>query len=172
MQSSRLNRAALITMTLALLILQYFGNQSSAQQYPSKQITLVVAFAPGGVADTLARLIGKGVGERLQQAVVVENRGGAGGNIAAEVVAHANPDGYTILATTTAFAINQTLFVNKPFSASDFRTVAIAASSPEALVTGPTNPAEDLPTFIKTMNGRTINLAIPGVGTGSHVVAE
>jgi tripartite-type tricarboxylate transporter receptor subunit TctC len=172
MQSSRLNRAALVTMTLALFILQCFGNRSSAQQYPSKQITLVVAFAPGGVADTLARLIGKGVSERLQQAVVVENRGGAGGNIAAEVVAHANPDGYTILATTTAFAINQTLFVNKPFSVSDFRTIAIAASSPEALVTSPTNPAGDLPTFIKAMNGRTINLAIPGIGTGSHVVAE
>jgi tripartite-type tricarboxylate transporter receptor subunit TctC len=159
-------------MVLALFILQCAGHQTSAQQYPSRQITFVVAFAPGGVADTLARLIGKGVGERLQQNVVVENRGGAGGNIAAEVVAHANPDGYTILATTTAFAINQTLFVNKPFSVTDFRTVAIAASSPEALVTSPTNPAEDLPTFIKGMNGRIINLAIPGVGTGSHVVAE
>ena len=102
MQTSRLSRAALVTMTLALFILQCFGNQSSAQQYPSKQITFVVAFAPGGVADTLARLIGKGVSERLQQAVVVENHGGAGGNIAAEIVAHANPDGYTILATTTA----------------------------------------------------------------------
>jgi tripartite-type tricarboxylate transporter receptor subunit TctC len=159
-------------MVLALFILQCAGHQTSAQQYPSRQITFVVGFAPGGVADTLARLIGKGVGERLQQNVVVENRGGAGGNIAAEVVAHANPDGYTFLATTTALAINQTLFVNKPFSVSDFQTIAIAASSPEALVTSPTNPANDLPSFIKAMNGRTINLAVPGVGTGSHVVAE
>jgi tripartite-type tricarboxylate transporter receptor subunit TctC len=159
-------------MVLALFILQCAGHQTSAQQYPSRQISFVVAFAPGGVADTLARLIGKGVGERLQQNVVVENRGGAGGNIAAEVVAHANPDGYTFLATTTALAINQTLFVNKPFSVSDFQTIAIAASSPEALVTSPTNPANDLPSFIKAMNGRTINLAVPGVGTGSHVVAE
>ena len=159
-------------MVLALFILQCAGHQTSAQQYPSRQITFVVGFAPGGVADTLARLIGKGVGERLQQNVVVENRGGAGGNIAAEVVAHANPDGYTLLATTTALAINQTLFVNKPFSVSDFQTIAITASSPEALVTSPTNPANDLPSFIKAMNGRTINLAVPGVGTGSHVVAE
>ena len=67
--------------------------------------------------------------------MVVENRGGVGGNIAAELVARANPDGYTLLATTTALAINETLFVNKQFSASDFKTVAIAESSPEALVT-------------------------------------
>jgi tripartite-type tricarboxylate transporter receptor subunit TctC len=172
MQSICSSRYALITMALALVILQCSEHQTSAQQYPSRQITFIVAFAPGGVADTLARLIGKGLGERLQQTVVVENRGGAGGNIAAEVVAHANPDGYTLLATTTALAINHTLFVNKPFSVSDFQTVAIVASSPEALVTSPANPANDLPTFMKAINGRTINLAIPGVGTGSHVVAE
>ena len=171
MQSIWLSRSATI-IVLALFILQCSGHQTSAQQYPSRQITFVVAFAPGGVADTLARLIGKGLSDRLHQTVVVENRGGAGGNIAAEVVAHANPDGYTLLATTTALAINQTLFVNKPFSVSDFRTVAIIASSPEALVTSPTNPANELPTFIKAINGRAINLAIPGVGTGSHVVAE
>ncbi len=171
MQSIWSSRPATV-MVLALFILQWSAPQSSAQQYPSRQITFIVAFAPGGVADTLARLIGKGLGERLQQTVVVENRGGAGGNIAAEVVAHTNADGYTLLATTTALAINQTLFINKPFSASDFRTVAIIASSPEALVTSPTNPADDLPTFMKAINGRTINLAIPGVGTGSHVVAE
>jgi tripartite-type tricarboxylate transporter receptor subunit TctC len=171
MQSIWLSRTAAV-MGLALLILQCSGHQTSAQQYPSRQITFVVAFAPGGVADTLARLIGKGLSDRLHQTVVVENRGGAGGNIAAEVVAHANPDGYTLLATTTALAINETLFVNKPFSVSDFRTVAIIASSSEALVTSPTNPANDLPTFMKAINGRTINLATPGVGTGSHVVAE
>jgi tripartite-type tricarboxylate transporter receptor subunit TctC len=172
MQSICLRRSALVTMALALLIFQCSGQQTTGQEYPRRQITFVVAFAPGGVADTLARLIGKGVGERLQQSVVVENRGGAGGNIAAEAVAHANPDGYTLLATTTALAINQTLFVNKPFSGSDFQTVSIVASSPEALVTSPANPAEDLPSLIKAINGRTVNLAIPGVGTGSHVVAE
>lgn len=171
MQSIWLSRTAAV-MALALLILQCSGRQISAQQYPSRQITFIVAFAPGGVADTLARLIGKGLGDRLHQTVVVENRGGAGGNIAAEVVANANPDGYTLLATTTAFAINQTLFVSKPFSVSDFRTIAIIASSPEALVTSPTSPANDLPALIKAINGRAINLAIPGVGTGSHVVAE
>src|SRR5580658_11304524 len=77
-----------------------------AQTYPANKITLIVAFAPGGIADTLARLIGQGLSDRLHQSVVVENRAGAGGNIAASFVARAQPDGYTVLATTTAVAIN------------------------------------------------------------------
>jgi tripartite-type tricarboxylate transporter receptor subunit TctC len=148
------------------------GSQAGAQTYPANKITLIVAFAPGGIADTLARLIAQGLGERLHQAVVVENRGGAGGNIAAASVARAEPDGYTLLATTTALAINETLFTNKEFSANDFKTVAIAASSPEALVTGASNPANNLTEFLKSMDGKTINFAVPGVGTGSHIEAE
>ena len=145
---------------------------ADAQTYPASKITIVVAFAPGGVADTLARLIGQGLGDRLHQPVVVENRGGAGGNIAASYVARAAPDGYTLLATTTAIAVNETLFVNKDFSANDFKTVSLAASSPEALVTSASNPAGNLVDFFKATNGRTINLAIPGVGTGSDIEAE
>jgi len=158
--------AALVTLALA-------ASRADAQTYPAgNKITLVVTFAPGGVADTLARLIGQGLSERLHQTVVVENRGGAGGNIAAAYVARAEPDGYTLLATTTALAINETLFADKQFSASDFKTVVIAASSPEALVTSPSNPADNLGDFVKAMNGKTINLAIPGVGTGSDIEAE
>jgi tripartite-type tricarboxylate transporter receptor subunit TctC len=170
MTASRIVRNALAACVLTAAAFACGGAQAAA--YPSEKITVIVAFAPGGIADTLARLIGQGLSERLHQSVVVENRGGAGGNIAAEVVARANPDGYTLLATTTALAINETLFVNKQFSAGDFRTVAIAASSPEALVTSPSNPAADLPSLIKAMAGRTINMAIPGVGTGSDIEAE
>jgi tripartite-type tricarboxylate transporter receptor subunit TctC len=146
--------------------------EAQAQTYPANKITIIVAFAPGGVADTLARMIGQGLGERLHQTVVVENRGGAGGNIAASFVARSAPDGYTLLATTTAIAVNETLFVNKDFSAKDFATVAIPASSPESLVTSGSNPAGNLADFLKAMNGKTINLAIPGVGTGSDIEAE
>jgi tripartite-type tricarboxylate transporter receptor subunit TctC len=160
-------------VAVALLTLALAAGSARAQIYPSaKPITLIVAFAPGGIADTLARLIGQGLEERLHQTVVVENRGGAGGNIAAASVARAEPDGYTLLATTTALAINQTLFADKQFSASDFKTVAIAASSPEALVTSPGNLANNLAEFVKANNGKTVNLAIPGVGTGSDVEAE
>ncbi len=172
MASSPTLRNTLTTLALVALALALASGGAEAATYPADKITLIVAFAPGGIADTLARLIGQGLSERLHQSVVVENRGGAGGNIAAGAVARAEPDGYTLLATTTALAINETLFANKQFSASDFKTVAIAASSPEALVTSPTNPANNLPDFIKAMNGRAINLAVPGVGTGSHIEAE
>jgi tripartite-type tricarboxylate transporter receptor subunit TctC len=156
----------------ALAALMFVTTAAEAQTYPASKITIIVAFAPGGVADTLARLIGQGLGERLHQTVVVENRGGAGGNIAASFVARSAPDGYTLLATTTAIAVNETLFANKDFSAKDFATVAIPASSPESLVTSGTNPASNLADFLKAMNGKTINLAIPGVGTGSDIEAE
>jgi tripartite-type tricarboxylate transporter receptor subunit TctC len=158
--------------TALAALLSVSGGNAGAQTYPANKITIIVAFAPGGVADTLARLIGQGLGERLHQTVVVENRGGAGGNIAASFVARSAPDGYTLLATTTAIAVNETLFANKDFSAKDFATIAIPASSPESLVTSGSNPASNLPDFLKAMNGKTINLAIPGVGTGSDIEAE
>jgi len=171
MRRLRIVRRAVAAMAVSACVLGTGG--AGAEPYPSaNKITLIVAFAPGGIADTLARLIAQGLSERLHQNVVVENRGGAGGNIAASFVARAEPDGYTLLATTTALAINETLFANKEFSARDFKTVAIAASSPEALVTGASNPADNLADFIKGMNGKTINFAVPGVGTGSHVEAE
>jgi tripartite-type tricarboxylate transporter receptor subunit TctC len=163
-------RRAVAAATIPGLVL--FAGQAGAQTYPASKITLIVAFAPGGVADTLARLIAQGLSERLHQSVIVENRGGAGGNIAASFVARAEPDGYTLLATTTALAINETLYENPGFSAGDLKTVAIAASSPEALVTGASNPANNLVEFLKAMKGKTINLAIPGVGTGSDIEAE
>jgi tripartite-type tricarboxylate transporter receptor subunit TctC len=156
---------------LAISILVFAGAQASAETYPARKITLIVAFAPGGIADTLARLIGQGLSDRLHQTVVVENRAGAGGNIAAGLVARAAPDGYTLLATTTALAINETLHQNNPYSRTDFRTVAIAASSPEALATSPSNPAKDLADFVKRAKGRTINFGSAGVGTGSHIEA-
>jgi tripartite-type tricarboxylate transporter receptor subunit TctC len=160
-------------LAAAAVLLVFAGSQAGAQTYPSaNKITLIVAFAPGGIADTLARLIAQGLSDRLRQSVVVENRGGAGGNIAAAAVARAEPDGYTLLATTTALAINETLFTNKEFSADNFKTVAIAATSPEALVTSASNSANNLTEFLKNMNGKTINFAVPGVGTGSHIEAE
>jgi len=157
---------------LALSSLAAAVPPAAAQTYPTaNKITLVVAFAPGGIADALARLIGQGLSERLHQNIVVENRPGAGGNIAAGFVARAEPDGYTLLATTTALAINETLHENNPFSATDLKAVAIAASSPEALATSVTNPANTLNDLIKAANGRTINFGSAGVGTGSHIEA-
>ncbi len=160
--------AASSAMSLSLGLSQ----PAASQPYPSRNITLVVAFAAGGVADGIARLVGQKLSERLGQNVVVENRGGAGGNIAAKNVAGAAPDGYTILVTTTALAINETLYKAKGFSASDFKTVAIAASSPESFTTHPSNPGRNLGEFIAAMKGKPINFATAGVGSGSHIAAE
>jgi tripartite-type tricarboxylate transporter receptor subunit TctC len=163
----------LINLVIALAALGALGiRPAGAQLYPVRDITFIVAFAPGGVADTLARFVGKGLGEKLGRNVVVENRGGAGGNIAAAAVARAAPDGYTLLVTTTAVAINETLRPNKGFAATDLKPIAIVASSPEALVTGPDNPAANLADFIKTAKGKSINFGSAGAGSGSHIAAE
>ncbi|HZL63055.1 MAG TPA: tripartite tricarboxylate transporter substrate-binding protein [Pseudolabrys sp.] len=161
-----------VVIALAALSGALGARAASAQPYPARDITFIVAFAPGGVADTLARFVGKGLSERLGRTVVVENRGGAGGNIAAAAVARAAPDGYTLLVTTTAVAINETLRPNKGFAASDLKPIAIVASSPEALVTSPSNPAANLADFIKTAQGKNITFGSAGVGSGSHIAAE
>ena len=160
---------ALIAVALALFT---WATVARADVYPSSKITLIVAFAPGGVADTVARMIGQGLSEKLHQTVVVENRGGAGGNIAAGLVARAQADGYTLLVTTTALAINATLHQTNPFKPEDFATVAIAASSPEALVTSPDNPAKNLADLVRMAKDRPITFGSAGVGSGSHVEAE
>ena len=157
---------------LALLAFVLCGTQANAQAYPSNRITFLVAFAPGGIADTLARLVAHGLEGKLGQSVVVENRPGAGGNVAAGVVARAAPNGYTLLLTTTALAINLTLHKKNQFTADDFKTVAITASSPEALVANPANPARNLAELVKASKGKTINFGSAGVGSGSHVEAE
>lgn len=170
MPSFRFGRSATAMVAVALFILQCSG-QASAQQYPTRRITFIVGFAPGGIADTLARMIAHGIEPLLKQSVVVENHAGAGGNIAAAIVARAPADGYTLLLTTTALAINLTLHKHNAFSEGDFKTVAIAASSPEAIVANPKNPANNLAQLVKMSKGKTINFGSAGVGSGSHVEA-
>jgi len=145
---------------------------AAAQSYPNRSITLVVAFAAGGFADSIGRIIAQQLSERLGQNVVVENRGGAGGNIAAKLVAGANPDGYTLLVTTTALAINDTLYKSKGFSAADFKPIAIVASSPESLSTYPGNSGANIKEFLDARKGSPINFGSAGVGSGSHIEAE
>jgi len=149
-----------------------FCTQAQAQPYPARDITFLVAFAPGGVADTVARLVAQGVSAKLGRNVVVDNRGGAGGNIAAAAVARAAPDGYTLLVTTTALAINETLTPGKGFAASDLKSIAIVASSPECFATGEGTPAKNLAEFLKSVQGKSINFGTAGVGSGSHIAAE
>ena len=165
------SRAAIVLMS-SLAPLLGCAEPAAAQSYPSKNITLMVAFAAGGVADSVGRLVGQKLSERLGHSVVIENRGGAGGNIAAKAVSTAAPDGYTLLVTTTALAINETMYKNKGFSSKDFKTIAIAASSPESLSTHPDNPGNNIGEFIRAMQGKPINFGTAGTGSGSHIAAE
>jgi len=143
---------------------------ASAQTYPTQTITFQVAFAAGGIADVAARLVGQKLSERLGYTVVVENRGGAGGNLAAKSVSAAAPDGHSVLVTTTSLAVNETATRNKGFSADDLRAIAIVAFSPDILAVHPSNPAKDLREFIK--NPKSFTYGSAGVGTGPHISAE
>ncbi len=167
MSSHLLARAA-----LAAMIAFGLAPAARAQNYPSQNITVVVGFAAGGIADVVARLVSIKLSERLGHSVIVENRGGAGGNIAAKAVVTAAPDGYTLLATTTGLAVNETATKNKGFSVDDLRTVAIVAFSPDVIAVHPSNPAKDLRALIAAGKEKSFTFGSAGVGTGPHIGGE
>jgi len=143
-----------------------------AQTYPSQNVTVIVAFPAGGLADIIGRLVSTKLEGRLKQTVVVENRGGAGGNIAAKAVANAAPDGYTLLATTSGLAANLTASKNRGFEQSDLRPVAFVAISPDVIAVHPSNPAKDLKEFIANAKTQSFTYGSAGVGTGPQIGAE
>jgi tripartite-type tricarboxylate transporter receptor subunit TctC len=157
-----------VLAALALLLMQ---DAARAQQYPTQKITIVVGFAAGGFADTMARFVGQKLQDKLGQSVVIENRGGAGGNTAARAVATSNPDGHTILVITTAMAINATLYKSLDYSIDQLAPVAIPGSSPEHFAVPADRPGT-LKEFLAWAKGREITFATAGVGTGSHLAAE
>jgi tripartite-type tricarboxylate transporter receptor subunit TctC len=160
------------TLAIAAVSLAAFTQQGAAQTYPSQNITMIVAFPAGGLADMIGRLVSTKIGERLKQNVVVDNRGGAGGNIAAKAVAGAAADGYTLLTTTSALAVNHTASKNKGFETSDLRPVAFVAYSPDVLAVHPSNPAKDLKEFIANGKTKSFTYGSAGPGTGPQIGAE
>ena len=163
--STKLKSAILSAAVSAVALAQ----PATAQEYPTRSITMVVAFAAGGFADGVARVIGAKLGERLGQNVVIENRGGAGGNIAAASVARAQPDGYTLLVTTTGLAINETLTPKKGFALNDLKVVAIPAWAPETLSVNPKSSAKTLAELVTIAKTKPITFGSPGVGTSGHI---
>jgi tripartite-type tricarboxylate transporter receptor subunit TctC len=143
------------------------------QQYPTKPVRVVVAFAPGGFADGVARLIGQKMSEGLGQPVVIDNRGGAGGNIATKLVAGAPSDGYTLLVNTAAISINASLYKNPGFDIyKDFVPVALTGSTPGLFAVHASNSASSLQDLIRSAKGRTITYATAGVGSSSHLAGD
>ncbi len=145
--------------------------QAHAQAYPSKQITSIVSFAAGGFVDTVSRIVGQRLSQQLGQPVVIENRPGAAGNIAHRAVARAAADGYTILATSTALAINESLYSNRGYEGSDFSAISIVANSPEVLV-APPNGFASLKDVVQKSKSAPVNFGTAGAGSASYIVTE
>jgi len=146
-----------------------------AQAYPARPVRLMVGFAAGQAIDILARLIGQSVSERLGQQFVVENRPGAGGNIAVDVVVRAPPDGYTLLVIGANNAINSTLYEKLTFDfARDIVPVASIYRVTQVMVVNPSFPAKTIPEFIAyaKANPGKINFASASTGSVAHVTGE
>ena len=141
--------------------------------YPSQNVKFVVAFPAGGPTDALARILGQRLSEKWGQGVVIENRGGAGGNIAARQIAKAEANGYAVLVTTSAFAVNPSLTANAGYAPeSEFKTVVIAATTPNIIVASKSLPASTLKEFIEAAKGEKFSYGMPGPGTTPHLSAE
>jgi len=146
-----------------------------AQAYPTRPVRLIVGAAPGGPVDSLARLMGQWLSERLNQSFVVENRPGAGTNIATEAVVRAAPDGYTLLMVANSAAINATLYEKLNFNfIRDIAPVASIIHMPMVMVVHPSFAAKTVPEFIAyaKANPGKINMANPGTGTGPHMSGQ
>ena len=148
----------------------------AASGYPDKPITVIVPFAPGGNTDIIARLIGKGLGSRLNTNIVVENRAGAGGNIGASTAARAKNDGYTVVySTATTFAINPHIYTNLNFDPiKDFTPVAVTIKVPVVLVVSAQSGIKTLDDLVKHVkaNPNKASYGSNGNGTSSHIACH
>ena len=165
-----------LAWTAAILAaMLWAASGATAQPYPAKSIRVIAGFPPGSGADITARVIGARLSEALGQQVVVENRPGAGSNIAAEIAAKSTADGYTLFIGTVANTINATLYAKLPFDfARDFAPVALTTAAPNVLVVHPSVPAKsvkDLIALAKSRPGQ-LNYASAGTGTAPHLSGE
>jgi tripartite-type tricarboxylate transporter receptor subunit TctC len=146
-----------------------------AQAWPARPVRLVIGFAAGGGMDSGARIVASRLSELWGQQVVVENKPGAGGNIAIDTVAHAAPDGYTMLMTSIALAINRYLFPSLGYDPdADFAPVSLIGTYPNLLVVPNSSPAKSVAEFIAYVKSRPgkITYGSPGVGTSPHLCGE
>src|SRR5215475_7908299 len=171
----KLPRRRFLHLAVGAAALPAVSRIAQAQTYPTRPVRIIVATAPGGLPDILARLIGPWLSGRLGQQFVIENRPGGGSNIGTEAVVRAPPDGYTLLLVATTHAINATLYDKLNFNVvRDIAPVAGIMRVPEVMVVNPSVPAKTVPEFIAyaKANPGKINLGSPGVGTPGHVDGE
>ena len=156
------------------LFLLFAAASAMAQDYPSRPVKVIVPFPPGGAPDLVGRTLAHRLSERLGQPFVVENRTGAGGNIAAEAVAKSAPDGYTLLATSDGpLVINPSVYPTMPFNTMrDFTPISIAASAGLVLMACPTLPVASLQDVLNLSKSRKLTYATSGYGSSQHVAGE
>ncbi len=163
-----------MSMTAALLA-SVLPGAAQAESYPTKPIRLIVPFAVGGLNDVLARVLAPKISEALGQSVIVENRGGAGSNIGTEYVARAEPDGYTLLLSSAALAINPGLYAKLSYDVQrDFIPIIQISKTQMVVMTAknlPINTVEDLFEFSRTHPGK-LNFGSSGTGAPSHLASE
>jgi tripartite-type tricarboxylate transporter receptor subunit TctC len=171
----KLPRREFLHLAVAAAALPAVSCRAGAQAYPSRPVRIIVGFAAAGFGDVIARLMGQWLQERVGQAFVIENRPGAGGNMATELVARAPPDGYALIWTQSSNAINASLYDRLNFSfIRDIAPVAGVVRSPLLMLVNPSFPARTVPEFIAyaKANPGKVNMASPGVGTAPHVTGE
>jgi tripartite-type tricarboxylate transporter receptor subunit TctC len=170
-----LPRRKLLQLAASAATLPIAARMAQAQTYPSRPVRLVVGFAPGGGNDIVARIIAQSLSERTGQQFFVENRPGAGTNIATEIVVNAAPDGYTLLLTGVPNAYNAALYHELKFNfIRDIAPVAGVARGPLVMLVHPSVPAKTVPEFIAyaKANPGKINMASSGIGGGGHLAGE
>ena len=170
-----MKRRQFLHLAAGAAALPLVSRTAMAQAYPARPVRLVAPFPPGGSVDLSARVIGQWLTERLSQAVIIENRPGAGGNVGSEVAAKAPPDGYTILLCSVANAVSATLYDKLGYDfAKDFAPVCGISRAPNVMVVHPSVPAKTVPEFIAyaKANPGKVNMASSGIGTSIHVSGE
>jgi tripartite-type tricarboxylate transporter receptor subunit TctC len=160
----------------ALLALQALVGGALAADYPARTIKLIVPYAPGGGADGVARIVAKTVSENVGQPIVIENKGGAGAIVGTDLVAKAEPDGYTLLLGQSGpISINPAVYKSLPYDPQkDFVPVSMTTAYPYILVVNAELPAKTLPEFVALAKAKpgTMNYGSTGVGAANHLVAE
>src|SRR5262245_4011114 len=174
-EAMRVSRRHLLHLAAGATLLARSSRHVFAQAYPTRPIHLVVGFGPGTGLDLYARIIGQWLSERLRQSVVIDNRPGAGTNLATETVVNAAPDGYTLLMANTAAFTNAALYDNLRFNfIRDVAPVASLTRGAFVIVVNPAFPAKTVPelgAYAKANPGQ-VNVASGGIGTANHIAGE
>jgi tripartite-type tricarboxylate transporter receptor subunit TctC len=167
--------ARAVAQTLIILGLGILGmpGAEAAQSYPARPVRVIVAFAAGGFADTNARMITQRLSEQLGQNFVVDNRGGAGGNLGGKMVADSGRDGYTLLVTTAASSVAPSLYQNIGFDLlKDLAPISNTVSAAGVFSVLASHPAKDLKDLLQRARGKRLTFGTAGVGTSSHIAAD